>query len=64
MRCFSTGNNLRLLRRYSDTPMSFANACLVRMPEQNEGAVVFSTDSDFRLYLSNSRQMMPRNIPD
>lgn len=55
---------LRLLRRYSDTPMSFADACLVRMSEHHESAVVFTTDSDFRLYRRNGRQIIPLIIPD
>src|SRR5688572_27507332 len=41
---------LRLIRRYNDTPMSFADACLVRMVEKSDKAVVFTTDSDFRTY--------------
>src|SRR4051812_14855636 len=28
---------LRLIRRYHDTPMSFADACLVRMAEKSDG---------------------------
>src|SRR5437660_5841707 len=39
---------LRLIRRYHDTPMSFADACLVRMAEQAADAVIFTTDSDFQ----------------
>ena len=50
---------LGLLRRYNDTPMSFADACLVRMAELHEGAVVFTTDSDFRIYRKNARQAIP-----
>src|SRR2546426_11637470 len=41
---------LRLIRRYHDTPMSFADACLVRMSEQTNDAVIFTTDTDFRIY--------------
>ena len=36
---------LRLLRRYDDTPMSFADACMVRMAELQDDSVVFTTDS-------------------
>ena len=55
---------LRLLRRYDDTPMSFADACLVRMSEKHDDAVVITTDSDFHLYRRNGRQVIPLIIPD
>jgi predicted nucleic acid-binding protein len=54
---------LRLIRRYNDTPMSFADACLVRMAEKSDDAVIFTTDSDFRAYRRNGRQMIPLIIP-
>jgi predicted nucleic acid-binding protein len=54
---------LRLIRRYNDTPMSFADACLVRMAEKSAAAVVFTTDSDFRTYRINGRQVIPLIIP-
>jgi predicted nucleic acid-binding protein len=55
---------LRLMRRYDDTPMSFADACLVRMSERIDHSVVFTTDSDFQLYRKNGRQIIPLMIPD
>jgi predicted nucleic acid-binding protein len=55
---------LRLMRRYDDTPMSFADACLVRMAERIDHSVVFTTDSDFQLYRKNGRQIIPLMIPD
>jgi uncharacterized protein len=55
---------LRLLRRYEDTPMSFADACLVRMAEQAQDAIVFTTDTDFRTYRKNERQMIPLIMPE
>lgn len=54
---------LRLIRRYDDTPMSLADACLVRMSEQAEDATVFTTDGDFRMYRKNGRQMIPLVMP-
>jgi predicted nucleic acid-binding protein len=54
---------LRLLRRYSDTRMRFADACIVRMAEVHENAVVFTTDSDFRIYRKNARQAIPLMLP-
>ncbi len=55
---------LRLIRRYSDTPMSFADACLVRMAETIDDSVVFTIDGDFRTYRKNGRQVIPLIIPD
>ncbi len=55
---------LRLIRRYNDMPMSFADACLVRMAGKSDGAVVFTTDSDFRTYRKNGRQAIPLIIPE
>ena len=55
---------LRLIRRYHNSPMSFADACLVRMAEKSDAAVVFTTDSDFRTYRKNGRQVIPLIIPD
>ncbi len=55
---------LRLMRRYVNLPMSFADACLVRMAEQIDGAVVFTADSDFRTYRKNGRQVIPLIMPE
>ncbi len=54
---------LRLIRRYSDTPMSFADACLVRMAEIHDQGVVFTTDTDFQAYRMNGRQTIPTIAP-
>lgn len=54
---------LRLIRRYKDTPMTFADACLVRMAEKSDNVVVFTTDSDFRMYRRNGRQVIPLMFP-
>ena len=54
---------LRLIRRYDETPMSFADACLVRMVEKSDNTVVFTTDNDFRIYRKNGRQVIPLIIP-
>ena len=55
---------LGLMRKYADVPMSLADACLVRMAEKNDATVVFTTDSDFRTYRKNGRQVIPLIIPD
>jgi hypothetical protein len=50
---------LNLLQKYSDVPMSLADACLVRMTETLPDPVILTTDSDFRIYRRHSRQMVP-----
>ena len=40
----------RLLRRYADQPMSFADACLVAMTETLDNSRIVTTDDDFRRY--------------
>jgi len=54
---------LRLLRRYSDTPMSFADACLVRMSELHRASCVFTLDHDFVAYRRNGRERIPLLAP-
>ncbi len=55
---------LALMRRYASVPMSFADACLVRMSETVPRAVLLTTDSDFRIYRRHSRQVVPCILPD
>lgn len=52
-----------LMARYSNVPMSFADACLVRMSELWPDAPVFTLDSDFRVYRRNKRQAIPLICP-
>jgi predicted nucleic acid-binding protein len=54
---------IRLIRRYKDTPMSLADACLVRMSERLGDTAVLTTDSDFRVYRRNGRQTIPVIMP-
>lgn len=54
---------VRLIRRYRDVPISLADACLVRMAELEESTMVFTTDTDFRLFRRNGRQVIPLIIP-
>jgi predicted nucleic acid-binding protein len=53
----------RMVRKYEDLPISLADACLVRMSEMNEDAIVFTTDSHFRVYRKNGRQQIPLLMP-
>ena len=54
----------RLLDKYADTPMDFADACLVRMAELHTEPRVGTTDSDFRVYRRNGRQAIPLIFPE
>jgi uncharacterized protein len=52
-----------LMRKYHDTPMSLADACLVRMSELHSNCRVFTLDSDFKRYRRHSRQAIPLIYP-
>jgi predicted nucleic acid-binding protein len=54
---------LKLLQKYSDVPMSLADACLVRMTETYADPIILTTDSDFRIYRRHSRQVVPSMMP-
>lgn len=51
------------LRKYASVPMSFADACLVRMSETIADPLILTTDSDFRVYRRHSRQVVPVVCP-
>jgi predicted nucleic acid-binding protein len=53
----------RLMSRYHDTPMSLADACLVRLAERIPDCRVFTLDSDFALYRRSGRQAIPLLTP-
>jgi uncharacterized protein len=54
---------LKLLDRCSDVPMSFADACLVRMTETLNNPMLLTTDTDFRIYRRHGRQTIPCLLP-
>ena len=54
---------LKLLEKYADVPMSFADACLVRMTETLNDPVLLTTDDDFRIYRRHGRQIIPCVLP-
>jgi predicted nucleic acid-binding protein len=45
----------KLLRKYRDTPMSLADACIVRMSEIHDRHAVLTLDSDFAIYRKHGR---------
>ncbi len=51
-----------LLMQYRNI-ISVADACLVRMSELYSNSVVFTNDSDFRIYRKNKRQVIPVLMP-
>lgn len=54
---------LRLLSKYRSVPMSFADACIVRLAEHHPAGVVFTLDNDFSIYRKNTRQVIPTLVP-
>lgn len=48
-----------LMERYADTPMSLADACLVRLSERLPDCRLFTLDTDFQHYRRNGRQVIP-----
>ncbi|HEX4599694.1 MAG TPA: PIN domain-containing protein [Burkholderiaceae bacterium] len=48
-----------LMQRYADTPMSVADACLVRLTECLPDCRLFTLDADFEHYRRNGRQVIP-----
>jgi predicted nucleic acid-binding protein len=53
----------KLLEKYADTPMDFADACLVRMAGLVSGSGVWTTDSDFTIYRRHGRTIIPLWAP-
>jgi len=53
----------RLMHKYSNVPMSFADACLVRMTEMVADPVLLTTDADFRIYRRHGRRAIPCEMP-
>jgi uncharacterized protein len=54
---------LALMHKYADLPMSFADACLVRMTEGLTNSVLLTTDNDFRVYRRHGRHTVPCVMP-
>lgn len=52
------------MQKYANVPMSFADACLVRMTEIVPDPLLLTTDADFRVYRRHGRQVVPCVMPD
>jgi uncharacterized protein len=55
---------LKLMEKYANVPMSFADACLVRLSETALEPVLLTTDTDFRIYRRLGRQAVPVVMPE
>ena len=49
----------KLLQKYRDTPMSLADACIVRMAEIQDRHAILTLDSDFLIYRKHGRASLP-----
>ncbi len=54
----------QLIQRYHNLPMSFADACLVRMSEIFDQAVIMTFDGDFKIYRRHGRTIIPLLFPE
>ena len=52
-----------LMRRYSDAPISLADACLVRLSELHRDCRVLTLDRHFTRYRRHGRQVIPLLAP-
>ena len=50
--------------KYADMPMSFADACLVRMTELLTDPVLLTLDAHFRIYRRDRNKAIPCIMPD
>lgn len=53
-----------LRRRYTNVPMSLADACLVRLAEKHHNTRIFTLDRDFKIYRRHGRQIIPLMFPE
>ena len=53
----------RLCKKHRDTPMSLADACVVRMAELIERHYVCTLDSDFTVYRKHGREPLALSMP-
>jgi predicted nucleic acid-binding protein len=53
-----------LMMKYANVPMSFADACLVRMAELYNESYLVTLDGDFRIYRKHGRQLIRTIMPE
>lgn len=50
----------RLMEKYADQPMDFADACIVTMSEQVNDCLLLTLDrDDFKVYRRHDREVIP-----
>lgn len=54
----------QLMRLYQNVPMSLADACLVRMTEENPECLVLTNDRHFDLFRKDRNRPIPHARPD
>ena len=60
----ATARIVRLMEKYADLPMDFADACLVVMSEDNPRTMIYTLDKqDFAVYRRNGRELVPFESP-
>jgi len=59
-----TGAVQDLMMKYTDVPMSLADACLVRMSEIYPDYPVLTLDSDFHIYRKFRKQIIETIVPN
>jgi len=52
-----------LLKRYADSPMDFADACVLRLAELQPQAAVCTVDSQFRFFRKNASEAVSLVAP-
>ena len=52
-----------LMRRYRDRPMSYADACLVRMAKLHPHAAIWTLDRNFQIYRMHRRRPLRLKAP-
>jgi predicted nucleic acid-binding protein len=60
----NTDEVLKLMEKYADVPMSFADAYLVHMTETLADPILLTLDKDFRIYRRHGRRTIPCVIPN
>ncbi len=53
----------QLLKKYVNVPMSFADACLVRLAENYPHSAILTLDHDFTIYRKHGNQVIPVIMP-
>ncbi len=53
----------QMMQKYASVPMSFADACLVRLAELHATGVVMTCDSDFHTYRRSNRRVITTSMP-